>query len=399
MAAMLRVALVGIDGSGKTTTAVKLVRRLRGALSVCKPGRPPLVAADGHPDTFMAEQAAAMEQRLQRADATGSRWRVMLSRRRYLRFVTRVERLMAKRFAPQLMLLTRCPYIDPAVYARFYLPRLSRVVPLACRLRMAALLSPVPRRLLYIHLHTPPEVAMERIEARLEQLNAGAESGREHWLHMHERLDVLRVLSDEMFNAVDMQFRHGSSNVLRVDNVAPRQDGVVELAAEQILRKAELHGMIQQQRPEPLELTSPAGQHWRVESAMGVCGEEVQLERLGPDGEPLSVDILVQGALPAAVWAETPGGPARLLVAYAEPSRTAVWATILDAEARVVRKPFAVADAHEHLMVSDVQGRGRIELSWSPGQGHVAARWAQYPPGEEEPSAEQGGGRVTLSEA
>ncbi len=176
-----------------------------------------------------------MEARLRRADASGSKLRVVLSRRRYLAFVTRVERLMARRFSPDLMLLTRCAWVDPAVYARFYLPRLCRAVGLERRLGLAAWLARVPPRQLYLHLDTPVEVAMARIQARLESLNAGAESGREHWLHMHEQTEVLKDLSRGMTRALELVTRRTGARVVRIDNTSLRQDGVVELMADQVL--------------------------------------------------------------------------------------------------------------------------------------------------------------------
>jgi thymidylate kinase len=232
---MWRAAIIGIDGSGKTSTAVKLVQRLRGQLSICKPGRPPLVAAKGQPDTFMADEAAAMEANLRRADATGKRLSVVFSRRRYLNFVTRVERLMADRFGPDLMLLARCALVDPAVYAEFYLPRLSRLLSLERRLRLAAWSARVAPRQVYFHLDTPPDVAMARIDARLAQLNAADTSGREHWRHMHEQEETLAGLAKTMRHALEIVSRATGAQVMTINNAELRQDGVVELMAEHLL--------------------------------------------------------------------------------------------------------------------------------------------------------------------
>ena len=234
MAPMWRAAIMGIDGSGKTSTAVKLVERLSGQLSICKPGRPPLVAARGASETFMSEEAAAMEARLRQADATGKRLSVVLSRRRYLKFITRVERLMASRFSPDLMLLARCALVDPAVYAEFYLPRLSRVLGLERRLKLAAWAARVAPRQVYFHLDTPPAVAMERIDARLKQLNSQGD-GREHWRHMHEQEEILAGLGETMRHALELVSRASGAQVVTINNAELRQDGVVELMAEHLL--------------------------------------------------------------------------------------------------------------------------------------------------------------------
>ena len=233
---MWRVALVGIDGSGKTSTALKLVRRLAPQMDVCKPGRPPILTRGGAQETHRAGDARAMEQHLRRADRTGERWRVALARRRYLGFVSGVERQMARRFCPDLMLTARCPRLDPAVYLDFYFPRLARVLPMGARLRLCALAARVPPRDLYCLLDTPPDVAMARIRSRLDDLNRALEqSGREHWLHMHERQDVLEQLARGMKQALEVVSRRTGADLVVVDNSTMRQDGVVELLAERVL--------------------------------------------------------------------------------------------------------------------------------------------------------------------
>ena len=231
-----RVAIVGIDGSGKTTTALKLVRRLAGQMEICKPGRPSMRTSGGRTLTHQAASSRAMELMLRRADATGQRWRVALSRRRYLRFITGMEQQMVRRFAPELLLTARCPVLDPAVYAEFYLPTTARVLSLQARLSIAALASPVPPRDLYLFLDTPAKVAMARIMDRLEQLNAAREeSGREHWLHLHERADVLARLSAQLRRGLELLRRRSGAGLLVVDNSRMRQNGVVELFAERVL--------------------------------------------------------------------------------------------------------------------------------------------------------------------
>jgi hypothetical protein len=237
-----RVAIVGIDGSGKTSTAVKLVDRLAQRMDICKPGRPPLVTRGGEQSTFMPGAAREMEQRLRRADQTGKRLRVALSRRRYVRWITGIERVMVRRFSPDLLLLARCPVVDPAVYAEFYLPRLARALPLAARLRLSGWLSRVPPRDLYFLLDTPVAVAMERIQRRLKLLSAAADGGREHWLHMHERPDVLEGLARGIRAALELEGRRTGAGVVVVDNASMRQDGVVELMAERILARARGRG-------------------------------------------------------------------------------------------------------------------------------------------------------------
>jgi hypothetical protein len=85
---------------------------------------------------------------------------------------------------------------------------------------------------------------LARIQRRLELLNAAAESGREHWLHMHERADVLSALSRSMRTALSLVRQRTGAGVVLVDNSSMRQDGVVELMAERIQARARGRGAL-----------------------------------------------------------------------------------------------------------------------------------------------------------
>lgn len=391
---MLRVALVGIDGSGKTSTALKLVQRLAPQLDVCKPGRPPVVTRGGQLDTFRAADARALEQHLRRADRTGKRWRVALARRRYLSFVTGVERQMARRFSPELMLTARCPRVDPAVYLDFYFPRLARALSMETRLRLCDLSARVPARDLYCLLDTPPEVAMARIVRRLDDLNrAQAESGREHWLHLHEQQDVLAALARGMEQALGLVRRRTGADLVTVDNSDMRPDGVVELLAERILWLQRGRRSMSVPRPvcheqiseldvsrvaplAPLREGRPRDR-WVVLTARTARGAEAHLVRFSGhaaaqphEPEPLSSSFLVRGDAAAGAWGGEPRDP-RALVAYHEPSRTEVWGLIVDSQARVQARPFVVAAAQEDHLLCDDRGRGTLEVTWEPQE----ARW------------------------
>jgi thymidylate kinase len=445
---MWRVAIVGIDGSGKTTTALRLVERLAGTLDVCKPGRPPVVTRGGRTETFMPEAARAMEAHLRRADGTGKRLRVALSRRRYLRFITRMERQMAARFGPDLMLLARCPTVDPAVYAEFYLPRLARALSLPTRLRLAAWLARVPPRQLYFLLDTPVPVAMERIRRRLEELNAvaGAGDGREHWLHLHERPEVLERLAGTMRRALQLVQRRTGARVVRIDSGTMRQDGVVELMAERVLcldgrprrlsptaavaRPPAADGFVALPLAAPVSappVLLPAGpgrllalaanddglsccvvevvdgipgepgdpfpvdpgrvgqvramppltpreppDAWALYTASTAAGVEIRLARFRGRADPLmSTSSLVHGNAPSGAWGRSAAGEVQALVAYVEPSRTALWGMLVRADASVAVPPFLLAPAEPDELLADAMGRGFTAVAFDAGSG----RW------------------------
>ncbi len=389
---MMRVALVGIDGSGKTSTALKLVQRLAPRMDVCKPGRPPVYTSGGVMGDHEAAEARAMEQHLRRADRTGKRWRVALARRRYLAFVTGVERRMAERFAPDLMLTARCPRLDPAVYLDFYFPRLARALPMGPRLGLCALAARVPRRDLYCLLATPADVAMARIEKRLEDLAAAeADSGREHWLHLHEQRDVLAGLARGMEQALELLRRRDGAEVMVVDNALMRQDGVVELLADRILWSHRGRRGLSVPGPRPVchdriselpvtrvsPLTPlPAGRprdRWVVYSARGEEGAEAWLARFSgrtPRSEPLCGSFLVRGDEAAGAWGGEVEDPLAL-VAYHEPSRTEVWGVMVDSQARVRVRPFVIAAAGDDHLLCDLEGRGSLEVSWQEDRWQV----------------------------
>jgi len=123
---------------------------------------------------------------------------------------------------------------------------------------------------------------------------------------------------------------------------------------------------------------------WEVLATSTAQGPEVHLVRFSgrePDTE-LSRSFLVRGASGAGAWGGDPDEP-RALVAYHEPSRTEVWGMIIDSEARVLVKPFALATAEEDHLFCNHQGKGTMEVTWED------ERW-QVTCGSHSPAAREG---------
>lgn len=301
---------------------------------------------------------------------------------------------MARRFVPDLMLTARCPRLDPAVYMDFYFPRLARALPMGPRLGLCALAARVPPRDLYCLLATPADVAMARIEKRLEELAAAeAESGREHWLHLHEQQDVLAGLGRGMEQALELLRRRDGAEVMVVDNSVMRQGGVVELLADRVLwlhrqrrglslpgpRPACHHGIsdlpVSRISPlAPLPENRPRDR-WVVYCVRGQEGAEAWLARFSgraPKQEPLSCSFLVRGDEATGAWGGAADDPLAL-VAYHEPSRTEVWGVIVDSQARVRARPFVIAAAPDDHLLCDLEGQGSMKVAWhdAPGRWRV----------------------------
>jgi len=65
---MLRLTVVGIGGSGKSTTTLRAIRELGRSRFVVKPGRPNIIASDGRIHNYLPADGAFFENLFARVD-------------------------------------------------------------------------------------------------------------------------------------------------------------------------------------------------------------------------------------------------------------------------------------------------------------------------------------------
>ncbi len=194
----LKVSLSGIDGSGKSTSASEVSRRLASeGFTVVHALRRAYVDRPGRAREFFADRVHDLVDRAHRGlDRRGWRTGVGVTNVLYARIWRAVEARAIERFRPDVVLNGRSAVLDSAVYAPFYFP-VSAALPAAWRLALSEVVaSPVPADLCFL-LDVPAAVAHRRILARIAEERAGGAGDREKWPHMHETPERLAGLRSD----------------------------------------------------------------------------------------------------------------------------------------------------------------------------------------------------------
>jgi thymidylate kinase len=229
----LRAAVVGIDGAGKSSTALRAVALLASGLRVVKPGRNAFFAQGGAREELSPRIDATFERLFAKVDATRNRRLIGASRVAFISYQGFIEPRLVERTRADLVLGTRCMIVDPAIYAPFYSPAVGRLS-LRARLGMFERLSRLPYRDLYLLLRTPPAVAIERIHKRIAKAPGYECQPRDYWLHLHERADVLQAIGSAFEEALALVAARTGAKVVLVDTTAHDEAGVASFIAEVI---------------------------------------------------------------------------------------------------------------------------------------------------------------------
>jgi thymidylate kinase len=197
----LRISIIGIDGSGKSSTTLRAIHSLSHQFPTCKTGRTPFSIRNENISYCLPRTGKFFEDLFKRVDATKKRQWIGMTRILFVLFQSWLEPYMIKRYHPVAVVTTRCMIIDSGIYSDFYYPWISRKLSVDGKLRLVRLYSRLPFRDLYFFLLTPIQMAMERIyggsrKTILKSLTEGTTgfismstrnlSG--HWIESLERL-------------------------------------------------------------------------------------------------------------------------------------------------------------------------------------------------------------------
>jgi len=233
---MLRLAVVGIDGSGKSTTTLRAIQQISRSLFVVKPGRPNIVAVNGRIRNYLPAAGEFFEKLFARADRTKSRMLIGQTRILFIVYLAAMESWMVRRFSPQVVLSSRCPILDSAVYEEFYYPVTTRHLDLEQRLEMSRIVTRLPPRSGYFHLLTPVPLAMDRIYKRIQRLYSPSLVTRDYWLHLHENPPVLHRISQRIETALFIVRKRFGSGVLQIDTTHRDEFEVANIVSECTLK-------------------------------------------------------------------------------------------------------------------------------------------------------------------
>jgi thymidylate kinase len=228
----LRISIIGIDGSGKSSTTLRTIHFLSHQFPICKTGRNPFSIWKGSISPCLPKIANCFESIFKRIDAIKKRQWIGLTRLVFVFFQGWLEPYMIKKYRPGLVMTTRCMIIDSAIYGDFYYPWISQRMAIESKLRFAKQYSRLPFRDLYFFLDTPIETAMERIYKRISDDHPEITYGRGYWLHLHEHEESLRELDRKFRKTLHIAQRMAPFRVVEIDTAKHGEEEVSNLISD-----------------------------------------------------------------------------------------------------------------------------------------------------------------------
>lgn len=153
--APIRISIIGIDGSGKSTTTLRAIHSLNHGFSICKTGRTPFFIWKGNVSYCLPKAANFFEGLFKKVDATKKRQWIGMTRLLFVFFQGWLEPYMIKKYHPDLVMTARCMVIDSAIYSEFYYPFISQRMTIEGKLKLTRKYSRLPFRDLYFFLAKP----------------------------------------------------------------------------------------------------------------------------------------------------------------------------------------------------------------------------------------------------
>ncbi len=225
----LKISIIGIDGSGKSSTTLRAIHSLSHQFPICKTGRNPFSIWDENISYCLPKTAKFFEDLFKRVDATKKRQWIGMTRILFVLFQGWLEPYMIKRYHPAAVMTTRCMIIDSAIYSDFYYPWISRKMSVDGKLRLVRQCSRLPFRDLYFFLATPIQMAMERIYRRISQDHPEIAYGRDYWLHLHEHEASLQTLDRKFREALQVAQTMAPIRIFEIDTRRHDEEEVAEL--------------------------------------------------------------------------------------------------------------------------------------------------------------------------
>jgi thymidylate kinase len=228
----IRISIIGIDGSGKSTTTLRSIHSLSDQFHICKTGRTPFFIWKGKISYCLPKVALCFEDLFKRIDATKKRQWIGLTRLLFVFFQGWLEPYMIRKYHPNLVMTTRCMVIDSSIYSDFYYPLISQKLTIEGKLKLAQQYSRLPFRDLYFFLKTPIETAMGRIYRRISDDHPEITYGRDYWLHLHEHEGSLQLLDQKFRNTLNVAQRMASFRIIEIDTAKYSEEEVSQIISE-----------------------------------------------------------------------------------------------------------------------------------------------------------------------
>lgn len=234
----LKVAITGIDGSGKSTALAMLVDNLKQDNRIVKATNHPVYSVvNGEKEYHYRRLIGLVDMLHGLADQSHNPNFVCTVNALHVILQGRViEPTLIQRIQPTIVLGARDLLVDPAVYSVCYSPRLAHK-DMPERMDFIERLTGAPYRDLIFFLTVPPEEAVARIERRIKVEEESSDKvERPKWRHMHENPSQLDLLQHEYFKALNEIQKRSAIEVVQIDTSTMIQSEVASLIAS-IIRK------------------------------------------------------------------------------------------------------------------------------------------------------------------
>jgi len=223
-----RISILGIDGSGKSTTTLRAIHSLSHQYSICKTGRGPFFISKGLISPCLPKMAHFFETLFKKVDATKKRGWIGLSRLVFVLFQGWLEPYMIRTYHPQMIMTTRCMIIDSSIYSDFYYPKISPKMEIEKKLRFIQRFIRLPLRDLYFFLDTPVPKAIERIYKRISNEHPDLTYGRDYWLHLHEHEEILKALDHTFKITLKIAQKEAHFKIVEIDTARYTENEVAQ---------------------------------------------------------------------------------------------------------------------------------------------------------------------------
>ncbi len=236
----LKVATAGIDGVGKTTSLNFSSNKLfeKGVERISFLGRKPFSVENGE-KKYHLPILSVLDYLHETADRTGNKKLVLFTNIAHIITQGRVvEPYMERKVLPDITLSPRDVLVDSAVYAGIYWPELSEKGIPTCISKAKSLSSMEPRKLLF-YLTAPTDIAMQRIEKRLDEKSFDRKThNRPKWAHIHEKdPNLLESLSKRYLPVLNYYRETFGTEVHEVDTFKLNEEEVGNYIADTILER------------------------------------------------------------------------------------------------------------------------------------------------------------------
>lgn len=203
----LRTSVIGIDGSGKSTTISKVFDELSSNYRVAKTGRPMYIGDNGNRVYVFGGFTGAMDNLHAYFDEIGSTKGIVVANAANVSLQPLFEKRIIDKFNPDILIASRDMTICPAVYITYYV-KPSRKISTELRMKMFNVIriNGYPDKI--VHLEVDPVEAYRRIGKRIEQ-ERGTITERNKWRQLHENPSDLSELRKYYLEAIDIGERMG----------------------------------------------------------------------------------------------------------------------------------------------------------------------------------------------